>query len=407
MKEVTQNRKKPITAPQLVKIIVFLVVTALIFQFLTLLYDRPKSYRLYDYENLPENTVDAVVIGASTVYRYYDSMEAWEKYGISSYAYGIAGAVGENTIFSLKDLLKHQSPKVALIEVRGFLGSRSMNGMTTNMYRYIKNYANPFKRWEILNHYNKMTGIRFSSDQLPYYLTLIMNHENYWRLFDSSNWKRVIKGGKRDFSAVDASQFMGYAIGDRVVPQSAIPYDEHYQTKLAQGGENALREVLDYCRKIGQEVILVASPYAYTQDDMGELNAVTAIAQEYNVPFLNANKDQEKLGIDFSTDYYDAHHTNLLGAVKYTDYLLDYLTQHYQFTDHRGDEAYVVWEQEDAQYRPAKEAALASLDTQIQAAAAGQETGEEAAGTSASDETNSGNQTVTSAEGNLSDDEED
>ena len=145
MKEVTQNRKKPITAPQLVKIIVFLVVTALIFQFLTLLYDRPKSYRLYDYENLPENTVDAVVIGASTVYRYYDSMEAWEKYGISSYAYGIAGAVGENTIFSLKDLLKHQSPKVALIEVRGFLGSRSMNGMTTNMYRYIKNYANPFK----------------------------------------------------------------------------------------------------------------------------------------------------------------------------------------------------------------------------------------------------------------------
>ena len=175
MKEVTQNRRKQVTAPQLVKIIVFLVVTALIFQFLTLLYDRPKSYRLYDYD---------------------DSMEAWEKYGISSYAYGIAGAVGENTIFSLKDLLKHQSPKVALIEVRGFLGSRSMNGMTTNMYRYIKNYANPFKRWEILNHYNKMTGIRFSSDQLPYYLTLIMNHENYWRLFDSSNWKRVIKGGK-------------------------------------------------------------------------------------------------------------------------------------------------------------------------------------------------------------------
>ena len=140
---------------------------------------------------------------------------------------------------------------------------------------------------------------------------------------------------------------------------------------------------------------------------MGELNAITAIAQEYNVPFLNAYTDQENLGIDSSTDYYDAHHTNLLGAVKYTDYLLVYLTQHYQFTDHRGDEAYVVWEQEDAQYRPAKEAALASLDTQIQAAAAGQETGGEAAGTSASDETNSGNQTVTSAEGNSSDDEED
>ncbi len=93
--------------------------------------------------------------------------------------------------------------------------------------------------------------------------------------------------------------------------------------------------------------------------------------------------------------------------MKYTDYLLDYLTQNYHFTDHRGDEAYAVWEREDAQYRPAKEAALASLDTQIQAAAAGQETGGEAAGTSASDETNSGNQTVTSAEGNSSDDEED
>ena len=93
--------------------------------------------------------------------------------------------------------------------------------------------------------------------------------------------------------------------------------------------------------------------------------------------------------------------------MKYTDYRQDYLTQNYHFTDHRGDEASADWELEDAQYRPAKEAALASLDTQIQAAAAGQETGGEAAGTSASDETNSGNQTVTSAEGNSSDDEED
>ena len=406
MKEVTQNRRKPVTVPQLVKIVVFLVVTALIFQFLTLIYDSPKSRTLIEYESLPKDTVDTVVIGASTVYRYYNPMEAWEKYGIASYAYGIAEAVGENTIFSLKDLLKHQKPKVVLIEVRGFLGSRSMEGMATNIYRIIKNYTNPFKRWEILNHYNRMTGMHFSADELPYYLTLIMNHENYWRLFESANWKRVLKGGKRNTFVVNTRQFMGYAMKSRVVPQSAIPYDEDYKTELAQGGENALREVLSYCRKIGQEVVLVSSPYVYSEEDMGELNALEIIAEEYNVPFLNANRDQAKVGIDNSTDYYNSRHTNLLGAIKYTDYLLDYLTQHYQFTDHRGDEAYAAWEQEDAEYRPAKEASLTLLEAQIQAAAAGQEAGE-VVNASVSNGTDSGNQAAEPETESSPDDEED
>lgn len=407
MDKVMKTGRKPIRAGQFIRTIIFLAVAALIFQFLTLLYDRPESYRLVDYNNLPENTVDTVVVGASTVYRYYNPMEAWEKYGIASYSYGIAGAVGENTIFSLKDLLKHQKPKVVLIEVRGFLGSRSMTGLTANMYRYIKNYKNPLYRWEILHHYNQMTGIHFSSDQLPYYLTLLMNHENYWMLLKPENWKRVLKGGDADSSAKDANQFMGYAMKGVVVPQTGIPYDQNYVTKLSEGGENSLREILEYCEKIGQDVVLVSSPYIFSQEDMGELNAISAVADEYGVPFLNGNKDFEKIGMDLSKDFYDGHHANLSGGLKYTDYLLDFLIENYDLPDRRGDEAYSIWEKEYQQYQPAKEATLASLESQLQSITAGQATGGGAAAAHASAETDSGEGEEVSEPVGGSDDEED
>ncbi len=364
MNHIHADRKRPIRKTELVKAAAFLLILVMLFQFFTIMYDRPISERLIDMRNQPENSLDAVAIGSSSVYRFYNPMEGWEKYGLTSYAYGIAGAVGENMIFSVKEVLKKQKPEVLILDGRGFMGSRTDLGLTTNFYRYLKNYPNQLFRWKIINHFNKLKGTHFSSDQLPFYLTLILNHENYWTIFRKASWKKAILGPEK---VVEKNEYqnMGYAMAKAILPIDVIPYDPDIRQPMDETGEKALREVLEYCQDIGQKAIIVIAPFQYTKEDTADLNTMEDIAKEYGVPFLNACKDQEKIGLDWETDFYNKSHTNLLGATKYTNYILDFLMENYEFTDHRGDSDYANWEEEDKEYQKLRKVYVSALNKQL------------------------------------------
>ena len=63
--------------------------------------------------------------------------------------------------------------------------------------------------------------------------------------------------------------------------------------------------------------------------------------------YLSCNWDIDKIGIDYSTDYFDedANHLNLSGVRKVTTYLAEYLVNECILTDHRGDPAYRSWDE--------------------------------------------------------------
>ena len=150
-----------------------------------------------------------------------------------------------------------------------------------------------------------------------------------------------------------------------ILPIDVIPYDPDIRQPMDETGEKALREVLEYCQDIGQKAIIVIAPFQYTKEDTADLNTMEDIAKEYGVPFLNACKDQEKIGLDWETDFYNKSHTNLLGATKYTNYILDFLMENYEFTDHRGDSDYANWEEEDKEYQKLRKVYVSALNKQL------------------------------------------
>lgn len=364
MKEVKPVGKKPVRIGQLIKIVVFLLITAAVFHFFTLVYDSAPDQQVEAYRTLPENSVDLAIVGSSAVYRYFNTMQAWEQYGITAYDYAVAGANGENNIFSIKDVLKTQKPKALLVEVRGYFGSRDVAEFNGDMYRYIKNYRNPLDRWKILRHYAKLNGMKFSSSQLPYYLTLMMMHDDHKAILQAKNWKRALKGSKGQ-DLMEGKWFMGYTPKARVVQMPAPVYDPDIRHDLNPTGEEALRELLDYCSETGQKVILVSSPYIYSPDDNADMNAVQDIADEYGVTFLNGNKDASSIGIDYNVDFYNTYHTNLLGSVKYTDYILDRVREILDLPDHRGEKGLQLWDERDAAYNERKKVVLLKLYTAL------------------------------------------
>ena len=82
--------------------------------------------------------------------------------------------------------------------------------------------------------------------------------------------------------------------------------------------------------------------------------------------FLNMNNHYEEIGIVFEEDFADyGSHTNAVGAEKCTDFLREYLLEHYTFTDKRGEDAYQSWEESYDRWKTEMETARVTIADRI------------------------------------------
>ena len=88
-------------------------------------------------------------------------------------------------------------------------------------------------------------------------------------------------------------------------------------------------------------------------------------SDKYGLDYFNYEKMADEIGIDYSTDTYDAGlHLNLAGAEKLSKYFGEYLIENYDLTDYREDPEYAevyaekirfYEEMEEAQYKELEE----------------------------------------------------
>ena len=109
------------------------------------------------------------------------------------------------------------------------------------------------------------------------------------------------------------------------------------------------------CEEKGVEFILIKAPtnnWQYYWYDEWEAQIV-AWANENGVDYYNFIPLAEEIGLDWSTDTYDAGvHLNVYGAEKLTSYFGKLLVEKYGFVDRRGDaELDTVWAEKVAIYQ--------------------------------------------------------
>ena len=61
-------------------------------------------------------------------------------------------------------------------------------------------------------------------------------------------------------------------------------------------------------------------------------NQAEKIIENYGFDFINLERDYEKAGISFETDFYNDDHLNIYGAQKLTDYWGKLLSENYSVT---------------------------------------------------------------------------
>lgn len=329
----------------LIKVFLFCAILFMLFLFFTYLFRNTGRYgreNILEYYEEEENSLDVVVVGASNVIRYWDPMRAWNEYGFTSRNYATTGMHASTYLYALKDALKTQSPKVVIVEARLFTRSYAEKGVTVGGRNFLDSIDYDLFRMEAVNYYCKTLGIPWE-DAISLYIDLIQYHDNYAALTDSEHW--ALADNRLNEVTDYKSMYKGYGFKDAVVA-FADPTENAKSEKRGEVEANALKfytDLIEYCKENDINLMIMASPIVINKTEISKLNTLADVAENYGVPFVNTNKLYDEMGLDFSQDFYDVHHTNVLGGDKFTDYMASYLVDNFDLPDHRGDVAYASW----------------------------------------------------------------
>lgn len=264
-----------------------------------------------------DNTIDVIVTGDSESYTTVSPMELWNRYGYTSFAAGQAGAKLTESKEVLEKGFENQNPKVVMLE-------------TNSLYRVDdddENYETEL------------------SNQIYSLIPVLKNH-NCW---------------KSPFHSMRGVNYKGFEISAKVAPVKNL---EGYMEQTDQVEEisekniKILESIKQMCEENGAQLVLYSGPspvnYNYAKH-----NALTQLAQKENLPYLDLNMKTAEMNINWNVDTRDAgDHLNAAGGVKTTDYIGQYLSEHYQLEDHRDSKIAKDWNKLWKEYNVQSEQAI-------------------------------------------------
>lgn len=294
--------------------------------------DGDRKYGLF-YANKDVSAYDVLFFGTSHMLNGVQPMELWRDYGFTSYNMGNNSEPVEVTEWVTRIAFKYHVPKVAVIDV--FYIDRADDLEWTYPFRHLFFDNVPFSKLK----YDALSATLPENKVWEYIIPFIAYH---------GRWDELTTGNYLD--QVDSLPCqMGAEF--RCLRAAPDPYErthEVYDGELP--GTQALRNIVEICRENGVEPVLTCIPSPATREEQMNCNTVYALADELGVPFVNM-LDIEGL-VDFNTDCYDSFsHLNPDGALKVTAYLGQWLTEHYDLPDRRGDaKTAAEWNQYLAEY---------------------------------------------------------
>ena len=295
-----------------------------------------------------EEPHEVLFLGDCEVYENISTVALYRDYGISSYIRGSAQQLTWQSYYLLEDTLRYETPDVAVFNVLalkyGEPQSESYNRMT------LDGMAWSLTKW------NAIEASMTEDEHMIDYVFPILRYHSRWSELTATDREYVFD---RDRVTVN-----GYYMRTDVMPEAGFP-DPTPLTDytLPETSMEYLSRIVELCRENNIELVLIKAPTLYPHWYEQWDEQVRAFADRNNVPYINYIYLRDDIGLDMSTDTYDAGlHLNLSGAEKFADYIGDYLVSHYNLTDFRSvPEVASMWENDIVFYDQLRDAQNAEL----------------------------------------------
>lgn len=333
----------------LLKVVIFALILLLLLQATSVVL-MPKwitnkdSYQtnvMKGYYELPDNTLDALYIGSSDVYRGISPMEIWNQQGIAGYDFAFTGARMWTNYYILKEALRSQSPTTVFMEMEAtFSNGLSKEVNTRKTYDYME--MSPVK-WEAIND-PILNNSNF--DILSYFFPVLRYHD------------RISQLNSDDFTAPFADYHnpqKGFAITSKANPPKQDKIDSYMKKtddkkQLEQKVLKYFEKIVNLCKENNIKLVLFNVP-SIENWNYARHNGTAQLAKDYGLDYLDMNMNAKEIGIDWTKDTCDqGTHLNLSGAQKTSKYFGDYIAKNYSLPDHRADDNYATWNDDYEEY---------------------------------------------------------
>lgn len=345
---------------KLIRAVCFCLLFALLFVFLSGAFiprtgtaeDGMESRISKAYRGEPRNSVDAVFIGNSDIYRAISPVDLYHATGITSAIAGKPNKQLEEVPADIRDILRYQKPKTIVLETDcmfagtnpGFKKGISpleaeaakVDAATTNSSdkktgsqataaKHPAKKSTSEKTAAQQNIFGKCKALLEEGDSallaaLNYKFPLVKYHDN-WKSLKLSSFLQP--SGKYRF----ANKGMAYA-------NTVKPYAFGSQYMQLSGGKNAMlseeklnqfQKIYELCEKNGVQLVLLTVPSANTWNK-GKSDTIKQLADKYDLTYYDYNT-QLPQGFDWTTGSKDGgNHLNYAGAATVTKDLAAKLT---------------------------------------------------------------------------------
>lgn len=279
-------------------------LSALFFPKGNALEDGIQEPELYGFLAEPENSLDVVVLGDSIPYCSMAPVRLWQGYGYTSYVCASTAQKLCQSQVLLTQFLEHQKPKVVLLETDQLYLDMSLPDVLSCR----------------------------ASAAIP----VLQYHDN-WKFVRLSQMFTVPR-----YDNLTAQK--GYHLRKTIEALEPVPYmlPSEETEPISFAAKEIVEEISALCRRSGAQLVLYTAPNAAAWNTPRH-NAVQALANELEIPYLDANLAE--INILWQADTLDAgEHLNIMGAEKVTAWLGAYLSSTDLLTDKRQDPAYAAWE---------------------------------------------------------------
>lgn len=280
---------------------------------------------------------DVVFIGDCEVYANFSPLEMYRSNGITAYVRGTSQQLIWQSYYILEETLKYETPKVVVYNVNAMRYSEPVseayNRLTIDQMRWSEQKVNIIR-----------ASMMEEEDFLSYVFPILRYHSR----FDKLTWEDI-----EYLFKTQENTFNGYQLHTEAVPVEKLPTKRPLPNyEFGDICYEYLEKMTQLCKDNGVELILVKAPslYPYWYEQYDE--QISAFAEKYGLAYYNFTAQTEQIGLDFSTDTYDAGlHLNLSGAQKLSKYFAQILAEDHGIQDRRSDaQINSVYEEKLARY---------------------------------------------------------
>ncbi len=321
---------------EFLRAVAFAVLFILCFRPVSRLFSQPEDRRNYQwvggfYEE-PEASLDAVYIGSSNCYAFWNPLLAWESHGITVYPYATNDQPFAATSYLITEVRKTQPDALIIVNLNS-LRDTVIN--VNNMHYLLDNMPFSLNKLRLTQYLCEEEGLSLGNS-MEFYLPIIRYHERWSKL----------KQKDFDFTFNGLKGASNYATHMQNIQDVTALYKFGAAPKEPEPEVvQMVDDLLDYCDENRVKILFVTVPRAEReQDTVDEFLYLNRRIESRGYPVLDMMDKLQQTGIEPARDYYNDHHTNVHGSIKFTRYLADYLVANYGFQNKRGDARYESWD---------------------------------------------------------------